>query len=151
MYKVRDVASLLKVETVEIHKKLIALKSALSEYISKKNGITYIDDKGVEIIARSFAKSYKAPEKKVEIKPKKRESKVPEIEFSDMPYLAQNDSLDDEEIKDLKARINRLKTEISYIDQEIYLECEQIQSYSKKIDELRFSIQKSLNRLKLGG
>ncbi len=55
MQKIREVAKLLNVETVEIHKKLIALKKELSPYVHKVNGITFIDEIGIDIISLSFS------------------------------------------------------------------------------------------------
>lgn len=54
MFKIRDVASLLNVPTVEIHKKLISLKQELRDHLHQDRGITFIDDEGVQIISRGF-------------------------------------------------------------------------------------------------
>lgn len=54
MFKVRDVAGLLNVPTVEIHKKLIGLKQEIKDHVYNEKGITLIDDEGVQMIQRSF-------------------------------------------------------------------------------------------------
>ncbi len=55
MYKIREAAKLLNVETIDIHKKLISLKKELANHVHKKNGITSIDQEGIDIISLSFA------------------------------------------------------------------------------------------------
>lgn len=76
MFKIRDVAALLNVPTVEIHKKLISLKQDLREHVVQERGITLIDDEGVQIISRSFLRE--------EVLTKDAEtSKNKETEFND--------------------------------------------------------------------
>lgn len=54
MYKIRQVAEILNVSTVQVHEKLIFLKEDLKPYIHKLNSITHIDDKGLVLIKRAF-------------------------------------------------------------------------------------------------
>lgn len=157
MYKVRDAAALLNVETVEIHKKLISLKADLHGHVSKDNGITYLDDEGIQIIARSFLEEDKELIK--EINPAFAKPQVESESFKSVnngeaePSEVKHDIIESTEggEKDLpasKSSVNAIKAEINSLDSEIYRLFQMIHDYSEDLMRKNMEIKKLKNGAK---
>ncbi len=145
MYKIRDVAKLLNVNTVEIHKKIISLKSDLSGHVVKESGITRIDDKGIEIISRSFlsngeteiiSQNVSDDLEKTDLKP----NSVHEIVEEGI------EDLEDASVLKIKSRINEVKSQITSLDQDIYRETKKIKEYSEQLNEKLNQLATLLNK-----
>lgn len=166
MFKIRDAAKLLNVETVEIHKKLISLKQDLKPYVRKDRGITYISDEGIQIIARSFLKkdelsyhqqntenqAYKReklnsksgkstvkPEPVTDVKPETvcEEPSQEEVQpKSDIIYKDSRETKTHHELNNLKTEINRLDTEIYKTHQMILDYLRQLEKKNSELSKL---------------
>ena len=56
MYKVSEVAEVIGVEKTEIFEKMITHKTLMDPNIHKKDGVTYFDERGLEILKTLFSK-----------------------------------------------------------------------------------------------
>lgn len=135
MYKIREVAKLLNVETIDIHKKLISLKSDLAGHVFKERGITRIDDRGIEIISRNFLSSDITDITLTE----EKDILVETVEKKEFPSSDEIIQIDVEELEEssllkIKSSINELKTLIGNLDQEIYRETNRVKEYSEQLN-----------------
>lgn len=140
MYKVSEVADIIGVEKVEIFEKMISHKSILDPSIFKRDGITYFDERGLEILKTLFHTNT-AVDLKIEQEILK-ESK------SNNPKNKK-----DKEYDILKNKIQILTNELSNLDEELELKDEILLKHQFKLLEdldtlskLQYSLLKKLER-----
>ncbi len=163
MYKIREAAKLLNVKTIDIHKKLISLKKELAPHIHKKNGITTIDQEGIDIISLSFA-GVKTDTNIYASNVEKHDnvdavSSVVE-ENSEHKTFEHNDELKDEDVlhgkneksivdesdlNSIKADINFKKNQLNSLNQKIVSELERTANYTRELNDLHNRIRSHLN------
>lgn len=64
MYKLSEIASKFKVDKVKIIEMLINKKELFDQHTKKKNGVTYMDDRGIEILYKLFFSNNQSKMKK---------------------------------------------------------------------------------------
>lgn len=137
MYKIRQVAHMLGVSTVDIHSQLIEQREALQSFIHKNTGVTFIDAEGVKVLARLLEAriAANAVEESLDSSSlSEHESTAVEKEPARSP-LFEDESLDEEmKIFQLRERISRLKAQINKIDQDILLKDEAIEHYLQELN-----------------
>ncbi len=164
MYKIREAAKLLNVETIDIHKKLISLKKDLLGHVHKKNGIISIDQEGIDIISLSFAgvktesvSIYKAAEtsseedgpvslneetNKMNTEEGFTKNLVSEVEVqSELNVL---NVLDERDLNSIKNDINSKKSQLNVLNQKIVTELERTEYYTIELNNLHDRIKKHL-------
>ncbi len=161
MYKIREAAKLLNVETIDIHKKLISLKKELANHVHKKNGITTIDQEGIDIISLSFAgiktEKITAPnllEKndKEDIETKRFEEKTAQEgeEHKDIvteTFIGTKNeqvTFDESDLNSIKADINYKKNQLNSLNQKIVSELERTANYTRELNDLHDRIRNHL-------
>ncbi len=161
MYKIREAAKLLNVNTIDIHKKLISLKKELADHVHKKNGITTIDQEGIDIISLSFAgvKTDKKTAVNVLEKFEQKEGIVNEIvvdntsqeivhkeELKDELIHGNNEQivLDESDLNSIKADINFKKNQLNSLNQKIVSELERTANYTRELNDLHNRIKNHL-------
>lgn len=123
MYKVKQVAEMLNIETVVIHEKLILYRDLLEAHVVRKNGVIYIKHDGVQLIAKSI------------------EADQPEEKEPDLPADSSEGALETIEahnaldMQHLKERMNTLKREINKTDLALKRQEEAISHYQQVIIE----------------
>lgn len=151
MYKIREVAKLLNVETVDIHKKLISLKAELRGHVTKINGITQIDDKGIEIISRGFILPDELDEKAelgTAVNPNGNDKSAgsENSEYSSLieqddtvvyDNISNHDLLNKNKVEDFKEVYdsNAIKSEINKVDLQIYKISNMLTEYTLQLRE----------------
>jgi hypothetical protein len=137
MYKVKQIAEMLNVETVRIHEKLIELRDVLATHVSRQNSILYIDYDGYQILKRDI-----------------------ELEINQQVLLAKNDLVGTDanqeinefsnghkqeqpltDVEIVKGKMSIIKQEINKLDLQIHREMEALAHYHKQI-------RSDVNRLK---
>lgn len=113
MYRVSEVATLLSVEKTDIYEKMISHKSLIDPNVKKSDGITYITERGLEILGALFSKEIDKAIKKDVVK-----NRQPSKFEKDRTILYN--------------KIAILKTEIKKLDKEMI----------EKTEEKRFLFQK---------
>ena len=138
MYKVSDVAEMIGVEKTEIFEKMISHKSLLDPNLSKVDGVTYFDDRGLEILRTLFSKNREETShtERNDTKPTKLVSKFER----------------DREI--LYDKIDILRNELFNLDSELELKDDMILKYHVKlledmehINKLQYSIMKKYDKV----
>lgn len=136
MYKINQVALMLGVSTVDIHSQLIEQRDSLAQNIHKNNGITFIDEEGIKLIARLLEDRMAAHETTAE--PKISLEAVGNDLDSALisPFEVQGEKSLDSEMLVFRFRenISRLKAQINRVDQEILLKDEAIDHYLQDIE-----------------
>lgn len=123
---------MLGVSTVDIHSQLIEQRDSLVQNIHKTNGITFIDDEGVKLIARLLEDRMVKFESHSNLV-----SLESELSLNQLSDDADSDKgmLDSEmHVFRLRETISRLKAQINRIDQEILLKDEAIEHYLQDIE-----------------
>jgi len=137
MYKVKQIADMLDVETVLIHELLIRYREELSPSVVKKNSITYIDYDGYQIIKELVQKNTPIST-----------NQLPKAETQKVELVIQNETdsyinnlpsnykkfIDD--IEEIKDKISKLKQEMSRVDILINREEEALSYYRGIISKL---------------
>lgn len=154
MYKIREAAQLLKVETIEIHKKLISLRKELQGHVQKVNGITTIDQEGIDIISLSFSDTMSEQGLLKESIPFKEEEweglgvtdRITGKDFSrethentqTIPELGSEatEEKSERDISSIKAEINLKKTELNMLNQRLVSELQRSMDYTKELNDL---------------
>ncbi len=152
MYKIKEVANLLGVETIEIHKKLVNLRQDLKGHTVKKNGVTLIDEKGLSIIERSFVDIDDVEILDVVHNDEIEDDVVLEVGIDE--DVDSNIDLDiDTKILELKKSINKTKNALIEIDTQIVKTSNVLQQSSvnlesniKKLKLLEKEFYKNVNR-----
>lgn len=150
MFKIRDVAGLLNVPTVEIHKKLISLKQDLRDHVFQERGITLIDDEGVQIISRGFLRE-EVLTKEIELSKNEDLDCNIAVNTNEDIFLSKKDQVEDEtqppspsfgeivEKNDTEMKrsyeMNALKSEINRLDTEIYKTNQMMQDYINQLGQ----------------
>ncbi len=161
MYKIREAAKLLNVETVEIHKKLISLKKELSAHVHKSNGITMIDEKGIDIISLSFAgvksenlavknteslndNSLNTSVNNIDVEKLKSDELIAEEKTINMENDSEDIISQEDEILKIKSEINSKKNELNVLNQKIISELERTNYYTEELKEIQLKIKNLL-------
>lgn len=127
MYKVSEVAEVIGVEKTEIFEKMITHKTLMDPNIHKKDGVTYFDERGLEILKTLFSKDI---------------SSSPG-EFDNLKLEHQNESIKknrplskfERDRKILIDKMDILKNELMNLDMELKLKDEMILKYQVKVNE----------------
>lgn len=118
MYKLSEVAEKFNLERIIIIESLIDNKLLLDVHTFKRNGITYIDDRGIEILYKLLLDSSTSNEKKMDSNKKN--------------VLDEYKYLDDIE-KKIKFNISKLKEDILALDTEIQKKDKFLIDYQEKL------------------
>lgn len=127
MYKVSEVAEVIGVEKTEIFEKMITHKTLMDPNIHKKDGVTYFDERGLEILKTLFSKDISNSA----------------VEFDGLNIEQLNDSVKknrplskfERDRKILIDKMDILKNELINLDTELKLKDEMILKYQVKINE----------------
>lgn len=127
LYKVSEVAEVIGVEKTEIFEKMITHKTLMDPNIHKKDGVTYFDERGLEILKTLFSKDI---------------SSSPS-DFDNFKFEQQNDSIKknrplskfERDRKILIDKMDILKNELMNLDMELKLKDEMILKYQVKVNE----------------
>lgn len=145
MYKVGEVADRLRVPSVLIHEKLINNRELLEPYIKKANSITYINERGLEILETLIHGGVKdTPTPKLEEKSQNSNGSVkdkPHVETTTI--RTKKDKYDLEREKLLK-EIEILFNEMSSMDHRLQLQFDRIAELQKSLDK-DFDVFKNLH------
>jgi len=133
MYKIRQVAEILNVPTVQIHEKLIFLKNDLKGCIHKKNSITFIDEKGLVMIKKAF-------ESEMIVKVSEPESDELETQSVSMTddeshKLTEIENTYDLKVIELREKIGHSKSQLNKLDIEIMRLNDAILHYHETLKE----------------
>jgi len=126
MYKLSEIAENFNVERTEIIEALIDHRTLLDDHVVKKMGITYVDDRGIEILYKLLIAPSNANE--IQDKPLKKNkiSKYNTEEFKD--YI----NIDEK----LRLNISELKNDILALDTEIQKKDKFLIDYQEKLLEI---------------
>lgn len=132
MYKISEVAELLAVEKTDIFAKLISHKSLLDPNIKKVDGVTYFDQRGVEILKTLLSKTnVTVDDSYVDSEPEDEDVHLNQTETS-KPYTMSKFEKDRRILLD---QIDILHKEMQKLDDEIALKDNLILGYQIKLDE----------------
>ncbi len=127
MYKVSEVAELIGVEKTEIFEKMITHKTLIDPNIHKKDGVTYFDERGLEILKTLFSKDissspgeFNSFKSEQSIDPAKKNRPLSKFE---------------RDRKILIDKMDILKNELMNLDMELKLKDEMIIKYQVKVNE----------------
>ncbi len=129
MHKISEVAELLLVEKTEIFAKLISHKSLLEPNIKKIDGVTYFDQRGVEILKTLLNKPTSIDEQP----PVAEEAEVEVL--SEEPVRKQPLTRYEKERKVYMDQIEILKAELVRLDDELAVKDALIEDYQDKLDK----------------
>ncbi|GAU75778.1 hypothetical protein [Fusibacter sp. 3D3] len=143
MYKVSEAADIIGVEKVEIFEKMITHKALLDPNISKQDGVTYFDERGLEILKTLFHTSLDLNQSSTS---------------DDMDHIKdvkQNKikSRQDKEYDILRRKLEIITDELTNLDQELEIKDELMAKYQFKlledldvISKLQYGLLKKLER-----
>ncbi|MEA1975847.1 MAG: hypothetical protein U9N10_09990 [Bacillota bacterium] len=135
MYKLSEVAEKFNLERIIIIESLIDNKLLLDVHTFKRNGITYIDDRGIEILYKLLLDSSTSNEKKMDSNKKN--------------VLDEYKYLDDIE-KKIKFNISKLKEDILALDTEIQKKDKFLIDYQEKLLKTNKALVKYEENLLIG-
>ncbi len=140
MYKIKEIASLIGVETIEIHKKLLTLSNELKGHTFKENGVIVVDDKALNIIEKSFIKisdlDVNPTSDKNELNFNINDNMYGDFVIEDSQHdLNDKDEPSEVSIDDLQGEINKLKKYLMVLDDEINRERENLQQNARLLSE----------------
>ena len=135
MYKLSEVAEKFNLERTTIIESLIDNKLLLDVHTFKKNGITYIDDRGIEILYKLLLDGSTSNEK--------------ELDSNKKNVLDEYKYLDDIE-KKIKFNISKLKEEILALDTEIQKKDKFLIDYQEKLLKINKALVKYEENLLIG-
>lgn len=126
MYKLSEIAENFNVERTEIIEALIDQRTLLDDHVEKKMGITYVDDRGIEILYKLLIEPSK--ENKNDENPLKRNSisKYKTEEFKDYINIEEK----------LRLNITELKNDILALDTDIQKKDKFLIDYQEKLLEI---------------
>lgn len=143
MYKVSEAADIIGVEKVEIFEKMITHKALLDPNISKQDGVTYFDERGLEILKTLFHTNLEQNQDSVS---------------EDMDYIKEAKpnkikSRQDKEYDILKRKLEIITDELMNLDQELEVKDELVAKYQFKlledldmISKLQYGLLKKFER-----
>ncbi len=126
MYKLSEIAENFNVERTEIIEALIDHRTLLDDHVEKKMGITYVDDRGIEILYKLLIEPLKVKENKNKPLKKNRISKYNTEEFKDYINIEEK----------LRLNITELKNDILALDTEIQKKDKFLIDYQEKLLEI---------------
>ncbi|HKL42322.1 MAG TPA: hypothetical protein VJ962_07075 [Clostridia bacterium] len=126
MYKLSEIAENFNVERTEIIEALIDHRTLLDDHVEKKMGITYVDDRGIEILYKLLIEPLKVKENKDKPLKKNRISKYNTEEFKDYINIEEK----------LRLNITELKNDILALDTEIQKKDKFLIDYQEKLLEI---------------
>lgn len=126
MYKLSEIAENFNVERTEIIEALINQRTLLDDHVEKKMGITYVDDRGIEILYKLLIEPSK--ENTNDENPLKRNSisKYKTEEFKDYINIEEQ----------LRLNIIELKNDIIALDTDIQKKDKFLIDYQEKLLEI---------------
>lgn len=140
LYKIGDVAELLKVEKTDIFAKLISHKSLLEPNIKKVEGVTYFEERGLEVLKTLFYKKDKESIKEsVDARKSLDDSFSTEHKKTLSKYEREKNILYDQ--------IEILNNELTKLDMEIELKDQMLLSFHEKLLEDLEILSKFQNHL----
>ncbi|OQY10652.1 MAG: hypothetical protein B6I28_00565 [Fusobacteriia bacterium 4572_132] len=142
MYKVIEVANMLGVSKVTIYKKMEIYKKELKSHIHKKQNITYIDDKGVDIIKNSLSILSLNSELEVEYKKK--------IELIEKKLEKQKSGLSKMSLdfnRTLIDSTNNVKSYIRMLENQIKFKKRELEHKNLLLKEFKELIKENKNRI----
>lgn len=122
MYKVSDVSELIGVEKTEVFEKMITHRALLESHIHKEDGVTYFNERGLEVLKTLFGIEIDQNDKSV----------VKALAKKD---FASNEVRQDRDRKILLDKISILINEMDNLDRELSLKDKMIEQYQQKIAE----------------
>lgn len=125
MYKLSEIAENFNVERTEIIEALIDHRTLLDDHVEKKMGITYVDDRGIEILYKLLIEPLKSKESKDEPL-KNKINKYNTEEFKDYINIEEK----------LRLNISELKNDILALDTEIQKKDKFLIDYQEKLLEI---------------
>ena len=143
MYKVSEAADLIGVEKVEIFEKMITHKALLDPNISKQDGVTYFDERGLEILKTLFHTSLEQNQ---------------DLDSEEMDSVKEGKpnkikTRQDKEYDILKRKLKILTDELTNLDQELEVKDELVTKYQFKlledldmISKLQYGLLKKFER-----
>jgi|LGVF01.1.fsa_nt_gb predicted nucleic acid-binding protein len=135
MYKLSEVAEKFNLERTTIIESLIDNKLLLDVHTFKKNGITYIDDRGIEILYKLLLDGSTSNEKKLDSNKKNV--------LDEYKYL-------DDIGKKIKFNISKLKEDILALDTEIQKKDKFLIDYQDKLLKINKALVKYEENLLIG-
>jgi DNA repair ATPase RecN len=123
MYKVKQIADMLGVETVVIHEKLIVLRDQLSIHINRNNGVIYLDEEGYRILSHEILKNIKMADQSSRVE---KESILTNV-------VTEKDDFNSN-LMQMKDRISHLKQEINKCDMQILRAEEALNHYMNQMN-----------------
>ncbi len=143
MYKVSEAADLIGVEKVEIFEKMITHKALLDPNISKQDGVTYFDERGLEILKTLFHTSLE----------QNQDSDSEEMDSVKEVKPNKIKPRQDKEYDILKRKLEILTDELTNLDHELEVKDELVTKYQFKlledldmISKLQYGLLKKLER-----
>ena len=137
VYTIAEVSEKLNISKVTIYKKIKSLNHELKSFLTVKNGVKYLDDKGIEVIKNSIENF----------------NQVNNNLNHELPETSQSIANDEvlTELKELKKSkyelVNQLKSEIESLKQDkheyINLFKNQLETKDKQIEELNKALTQS--------
>jgi hypothetical protein len=124
MYKLSEIAENFNVERTEIIEALIDHRTLLDDHVEKKMGITYVDDRGIEILFKLLIEPSRMNKKSD--KPLKKKKKYNTEEFKDFINIEEK----------LRLNISELKNDILALDTEIQKKDKFLIDYQEKLLEI---------------
>jgi hypothetical protein len=125
MYKLSEIAENFNVERTEIIEALIDHRTLLDDHVDKKMGITYVDDRGIEILYKLLIEPLKSQESKDDPL-KNKITKYNTEEFKDYINIEEK----------LRLNISELKNDILALDTEIQKKDKFLMDYQEKLLEI---------------
>jgi len=126
MYKLSEIAENFNVERTEIIEALIDHRTLLDDHVVKKMGITYVDDRGIEILYKLLIAPSNANEIKDKPLKKNKINKYNTEEFKDYINIEEK----------LRLNISELKNDILALDTEIQKKDKFLIDYQEKLLEI---------------
>jgi len=126
MYKLSEIAENFNVERTEIIEALIDHRTLLDDHVVKKMGITYVDDRGIEILYKLLIAPSNTKEIKDKPLKKNKINKYNTEEFKDYINIEEK----------LRLNISELKNDILALDTEIQKKDKFLIDYQEKLLEI---------------
>jgi hypothetical protein len=135
MYKLSEIAKKFNLERTIIIEALIDNKLLLEVHTFKKSGITYVDDRGIEILYKLLLHGSNSNEN--------------DLDFEKKNFLNDYKYLDDIE-KKIKLNISKLKKDILALDTEIHKKDKFLIDYQEKLLKINKLLVKYEENLLIG-
>lgn len=126
MYKLSEIAENFNVERTEIIEALIDHRTLLNDHVEKKMGITYVDDRGIEILYKLLIAPSRENINDDNPQNKNKISKYKTEEFKDFINIEEK----------LRLNISELKNDILALDTKIQKKDKFLIDYQEKLLEI---------------